>query len=148
LETFDVLDETGADENLLSPYARQKARHTGFWMILAAAAGLILFGATTLVFINDNGVDFNHMEEVVILAFFLCMFFKYALLLISAVQTRSGAHSSRSHLLYRSVFNARIVWIFVGILAAIFLLQAILYFAFGFKMFGEITQELFWVYTG
>lgn len=148
METYDVLDETGADENLLSPDARKKARHMGFWMIVSAAAGLVIFGGLTFLFVTDNGVDADEVEEVALLTFFLCMIFKYALLLISAIQTRSGANSMRSHLLYKAVFNARIVWIFTGILAAIFLLQVVLYYAFGFEMFGEITRDLFWYYNG
>lgn len=146
MDTRDILDETSADENPLSVYAGKKARHTGLWMAITSAAGIVLFGGLTLFFIGDMGFEADRTEEIVLLVFFMGMTFKYGLLFASAVQTRMGAGRLRVHFLHKAAFNARIVWVFVGILASVFLLQVILYWTTGFKMFGDITSELFHVY--
>ena len=143
METYDILDETSAEEHILTPYAGKKARHTGLWMLITAVAGVVLFGGLTALFIGDKGLDTYETEETVLLVFFLAMTFKYTLLLTSAVQTRIGAKAGRQHLLQRAAFNARIVWVFVGILALIGLLQMMLYWTTGFEMFGEFTREIF-----
>lgn len=145
MKTYDILDES-AEELPLSPYARKKARHAGLWMLIASAAGLVIFGTFSIYILYVEGGDPDGTEEIALLLFALCMTFRYALLLTSAIQTRQGALPGRSRLFYRSVFTARMAWIFAGILALVFLLQVILFYATGFEMFGEITRELFHIY--